>query len=144
MMYCRTCGQCLLIDPELEQGHFYTYQRVQAWQYISFNHENGEVNDWGDIDDVEPVDDPDAITCPYCEDNDVIIDWEGTEREARAVRESYDLITRQRMAEIEEQNRRTELKQAGVVASEWDDEHNTEEEDKFYDYLEGAEDDEGE
>lgn len=129
MLYCRTCGQCLLIDPDQENGNFYFYQRVRAWQYVSVNAENGMILDYGDTDDYESEASDESMLCPYCEDNDIDINWNGTLEEAMEIRESYNIVTRRNNVNNAIDAETSELRNAGVITSEWDDDDNREEKD---------------
>jgi len=89
MLLCRTCGQCVLIDPDLENGDFYAYEQIRGWQRTILNPDTGEIIDYGEVEDHESTGETEEATCPYCEDGNIDWDWHGTEVEARTIREAY-------------------------------------------------------
>jgi hypothetical protein len=116
MLFCRTCGQCLLID---EDCTFYEYRDTAGWEKNQISAEDGDFIEYMESETTDSS--FTSYECGNCCGEDIDSDWDGSIEEAQEIRDEY--LERQRLIREnrERESKEIELrKKATDPNREWD------------------------
>lgn len=113
MLFCRECGQCLHIDNATFTSKEFT-SGYAIWELDPETEEQLDI-----IDSATEESSHDCTECPSCESTDIEYGWEGSEEEARDLRDAYnERMEREKKVREEKTKRESEL--AAIKKSGWD------------------------